>query len=91
MGLAVEKGQLPQLTVPGGYLKAARVMTEEKEYARFPNEVPFTLISEAVAPGFDYRDRHVPRKSELRSLYPDPALAAGRRSCCTRRVRRLEN
>ena len=71
MGLAVEKGQLPQLTVPGGYLKAARVMTEEKEYARFPNEVPFTLISEAVAPGFDYRDRHVPRKNELRSLYPN--------------------
>ena len=71
IGLDVSAGQVPQLTVPAGLLKAARVMKQEAGYAKFPGEVPFTLISEAVAPGFDYRDRYVPSRAELKAAYPD--------------------
>ena len=70
MGKDATKGQVPQLIVKGGYYKTARVMHELKEYETFPGEVPFTLISEAVSPGFDYRDRHVPGKEEVKKLYP---------------------
>lgn len=45
MGFDVEKGQLLQMTVPGGYWKSSRLLSGE-----------FGLISESVAPGFDYRD-----------------------------------
>ncbi|XP_031572742.1 uncharacterized protein LOC116306788 [Actinia tenebrosa] len=71
VGKDVSKGQVPQLTVKGGYFKAARVMNELKEYETFPGEVPFTLISEAVAPGFDYRDRFVPGLEEVKKLHPN--------------------
>lgn len=70
LGPNVMNGESMQLTVKGGYLKAARVMTERTEYESFPGEIPFTLISEAVSPGFDYRDRHVPSKNEVKELFP---------------------
>ncbi|KAK3744382.1 hypothetical protein QZH41_002700 [Actinostola sp. cb2023] len=70
MGKDTLKGQVPQLTVKGEYLKAARVMNELTEYETFPGEVPFTLISEAVAPGFDYHDRYVPGKEDVKKLHP---------------------
>lgn len=71
VGKDVSKGQVPELIVKGGYLKAARVMNELKEYETFPGEIPFTLISEAVAPGFDYRDRFVPGLEDVKKLHPD--------------------
>lgn len=70
LGKDVSKGHVPQLIVKGGYLKAARVMNELKEYETFPGEVPFTLISEAVAPGFDFRDRFVPGLKDVEKLHP---------------------
>ncbi len=45
LGLDLAAGQRPQLLVPGGTWKACELKTGE-----------FGLISEAVAPGFDYAD-----------------------------------
>ena len=60
-----------QLVVYGDYLKAARLMTERTECERFPNETPFALISEAVAPGFEYKDRCCYNKEKLEKLHPN--------------------
>ncbi|XP_028414394.1 uncharacterized protein YML079W-like [Dendronephthya gigantea] len=57
LGPDPSKGDAFQLTVPGNYLKATRLMTERNECKTFPNEIPFALISEAVTPGFEYEDR----------------------------------
>ena len=70
LGRDFMKGHVPQLRVPGGYLKGGKILVDEKECASFPGEIPFTLISEEVAPGFDYRDRHVPTGIEVKSMYP---------------------
>ena len=47
------------------------ILVDEEEYAMFPGEAPFTLISEQVSPGFDYRDRHVPDAAEVKSIFPE--------------------
>ena len=70
-GRDVTKGHVPQLRVPGGFLKAGKILVDEEEYAMFPGETPFTLISEQVSPGFDYRDRHVPDAAEVKSIFPE--------------------
>ena len=64
-------GDALQLTVKGGYLKAAQVMTERTGYESFPGEIPFTLISEAVAPGFDYRDRQIFTQNQIKEHFPN--------------------
>lgn len=72
LGKNILKGHVLQRRVPGGCLKAAKILLDEnEEYAMFPGEVPFTLISEQMSPGFDYRDRYVPVASEIRSMYPE--------------------
>lgn len=71
LGPDVRNGEVMQLTVKGNYLKAARLMTERTGHETFPGETPFTLISEVVAPGFEYQDRHVFSKNEIKDLYPD--------------------
>jgi hypothetical protein len=70
LGPDPSKGDMFQLTVRGGYLKAARLMTERTECEIFPNETPFALISEAVAPGFDYKDRCCYNREQVEKLYP---------------------
>ena len=70
LGRNPSKGHIPQLRVPGGFLKAGKIL-EEEECATFPGEMPFTLISEQVSPGFDYRDRHVPSPSEVKTVFPE--------------------
>ena len=70
LGRDVTKGHVPQLRVPGGYLKCGKILVDEKSYASFPDEIPFTLMSEEVAPGFDSRDCFVPTEKEVQSLYP---------------------
>ena len=70
LGRNTSKGHIPQLRVPGGFLKAGKIL-EEEECATFPGEMPFTLISEQVSPGFDYRDRHVPNASEVKTMFPE--------------------
>ena len=70
LGNNILKGHVFQRTVPGGCLKAAKILIDEEGHERFPGETPFTLISEKMSPGFDFRDRHVPTESEIKALYP---------------------
>lgn len=71
LGSDVLNGHVLQRRVPGGCLKAAKILAGEDRYAKFPGEMPFTLISEKMSPGFDYRDRYVPTASEVKALYPE--------------------
>ena len=72
LGRDIWKGHVLQLRVPGNCLKAAKILVDDsEEYAKFPDEKPFTLISEEMSPGFDYRDRHVPTASEVKAKYPE--------------------
>ena len=69
-----EKGQVSELLIPGGSYKAAKVIAhdENSSYGKFHGEVPFTLLTEVVTPGFDYRDRCVLKtQDELKSFFPD--------------------
>ena len=72
LGRDILKGHVLQLRVPANCLKAAKILVDDAgEYAKFPGEEPFTLISEEMSPGFDYRDRHVPPASEVKAKYPE--------------------
>ena len=71
LGNDILKGHVLQKRVPGGCLKAARILTEEDGYAKFPGETPFTLISEKMTPGFDFRDRSVPTAADVKALHPN--------------------
>lgn len=72
LGKDILKGHVFQRRVPGGCLKAAKILIDESdEYEKFPGEIPFTLISEKMSPGFDYRDRYVPVASEVKSTYEE--------------------
>ena len=69
-----EKGQVSELLIPGGLYKTAKVIANDKNsnYGKFYGEVPFTLLTEVVTPGFDYRDRYVLKTlDELKSTFPD--------------------
>ena len=70
-GRDVTKGHVPQLLVPGGFLKAGKILVKEEEYAMFPGETPFTLMSQQVSPGFDYRDYHVLDAAEVKNMFPE--------------------
>ena len=59
MGADLTKGQLPQLIVKGGCWKASHLESGE-----------FGLISEAVAPGFDYSDMELGSKTKLHAMFP---------------------
>ena len=64
---------VPQMRVPGGYLIAGKILVGDKQYASFPDEIPFTLISlsgDQVVSGYEHRDLHVPPAKEIQSLYP---------------------
>ncbi|YAF98396.1 MAG: cupin domain-containing protein [Nodularia sp. CChRGM 3473] len=59
LGLDINKGEVPQLLVPGGYWKAG--VLEEGE---------FGLLGEAVAPGFDFRDMELGQPEYFRQQFP---------------------
>ena len=59
LGMAIAKGEVPQLLVPKGYWKAA--VLESGEYG---------LLGEAVAPGFDYRDMTIAKVDEIQARFP---------------------
>lgn len=61
MGPDPREGHQLQLTVPGGVWKASRLTTGDLGYG---------LISEAVSPGFDYRDMTLGVTSQLLATYP---------------------
>ncbi|MCB1153977.1 MAG: cupin domain-containing protein [Deltaproteobacteria bacterium] len=64
MGPDVAGGHLLQMTVPGGVWKATQLVDGE-----------FGLISEAVAPGFDYRDWQIADEELVRREFPQHAAA----------------
>lgn len=66
LGPNPQQGHVFQMTVPGGVWKAS--VLEQGAYG---------LLSEAVAPGFDYRDRELASVDTLKTLFPElwPTLA----------------
>ena len=60
LGLDINRGEVPQLLVPGGFWKAAVLETGE-----------FGLLGEAVAPGFDYRDMEIGKAEKFNFWFPD--------------------
>jgi hypothetical protein len=61
IGPDIKNGQMLQLLVPGGWWKASRTCAGQDDYA---------LISEAVAPGFDYADNEIATEELLRQKFP---------------------
>jgi predicted cupin superfamily sugar epimerase len=59
LGLDVEAGEQPQLTIPGGSWFSARVA----------DAAGFTLVSCTVAPGFDFADFELGDRAALRDLF----------------------
>ncbi len=65
MGPDPRLGQRLQLTVPGGIWKASRLHGN--------GDIGYGLISEAVTPGFDYRDMTLGDTAALSAQFPDHA------------------
>ncbi|WP_244904897.1 cupin domain-containing protein [Cellvibrio mixtus] len=61
MGSDVSKGELLQLTVKGGIWKSSELL---------PGDYGYGLISEAVAPGFDYADMILGTNVLLKDKFP---------------------
>ena len=59
LGLNIENGELPQITVPHGDFFAAETNGS------------FTFVGCTVAPGFDFNDFEMPKKQDLSALYPN--------------------
>lgn len=59
LGPDPRRGHQLQLVIPGGSWKATELM-----------EGDFVLVGEAVAPGFDYRDRELACLETIKSMYP---------------------
>lgn len=59
LGADVARGEVMQLVVPGGYVKAAEL-----------TQGAYGLLGEAVAPGFDFQDFTFISEDELRSRFP---------------------
>ena len=70
LGLAVERGERPQVTVPAGVIFGAEVVEPDS----------FCLVSCVVSPGFDPRDFELFAGAELLQRYPEQA-ALIRRFC----------
>ena len=61
VGQDIENGQLLQMLVPAGWWKASRICDSKEDYA---------LISEAVAPGFEYADNEIATEALVRQQFP---------------------
>ncbi|MCW8830131.1 MAG: cupin domain-containing protein [Gammaproteobacteria bacterium] len=59
LGNDLTKGHNPQLTVNGGCWKASKLTEGE-----------YSLLSEAVSPGFEYEDMELARPSTIKQHYP---------------------
>ena len=70
LGLAVDRGERPQVTVPGGVIFGAEVIEPDS----------FCLVSCVVAPGFDPRDFELFSGAELLQRFPKQS-AVIRRFC----------
>ncbi len=63
LGLDLEKGEAPQITIPAGHYFAAAVNKKDS----------FTLTGCTVAPGFEFADFIMPNKNELLEMFPKHA------------------
>lgn len=61
LGREINQQQTPTLVVPGGYWKASELLTEQHK---------FGLITEAVAPGFDFADMTLAERQPLIQQFP---------------------
>ena len=61
LGVDVTRGQVPALTVQGGWWKASSLADDQEE----------ALISEIAAPGFAFEDQRLARVSDVPELFPD--------------------
>ncbi len=59
LGPNLETGETLQITVPGGYWKATELQSGD-----------YGLLSEAVAPGFDYADMSLASAEQLQQAFP---------------------
>jgi predicted cupin superfamily sugar epimerase len=60
LGPNIKNGDMLQLLVPGGWWKASRLCSGE-----------YSLISEAVSPGFDYADNEIATDDLVQRKFPD--------------------
>ncbi|MEM7086924.1 MAG: cupin domain-containing protein [Bacteroidota bacterium] len=63
IGNDLSQGEVPQYMVPGGHWFAAEV----------PEKDSFALAGCTVAPGFDFKDFHMPKRDELTALFSQHA------------------
>ena len=73
MGSDILKGEKLQMMVRGGVWKTSRLLTGDDDYG---------LISEAVAPGFEYSDMTLARADALVDLFPQHSSVI--RAFCSR-------
>ena len=67
LGPDILAGQKLQFMVPGGCWKASELMAPDSVS---PDAADFNLISEAVAPGFDYDDWVIAGEDDIKKLLP---------------------
>ena len=67
-GPDVAAGHQLQVMIPGGCWKHTQLLDDDPRYARFTGEAAFCLLSEAVAPGFDYRDLETDKDGAIRAV-----------------------
>lgn len=65
LGSDLDAGQQLQLAVPGGWWKASRLRTDTDKITQ-----GFGLISEAVSPGFDYKDMELGSRASMLKTFP---------------------
>lgn len=61
IGSDFEKGEVPQLIVPGGSWFAAEIL----------NKDAFALVGCTVSPGFSFEDFELKKRKELLAMFPD--------------------
>ncbi|THU84936.1 hypothetical protein K435DRAFT_686576 [Dendrothele bispora CBS 962.96] len=73
MGENIAAGEMRQLIVGTGIWKSSRLLTEDLESAKSQEEQDrcFSLITEVVVPGFDWRDHEWMRMDDLDGLFKD--------------------
>ena len=64
LGSDLEQGHLPQFMVKGGYWKASELVQKEASLK------DFGLISEAVCPGFEYKDMQLAKLKTFAKSHP---------------------
>ena len=75
MGNNISAYESPTLVVPGGYWKASELVIDSKTdshspVAHNPNSERFSLIVEAVSPGFEFDDMTLAERSTLSRRFP---------------------